>query len=122
MMDSQIGVPLHIQHMDFMGLWNDMAFLPKWPGLPFGDEEGKIISEVLGAKKWGALLAHHGLLVGGRSVEEATYRAYFFEKAAAAQLKVNNNCFPLTCVISTAFVTFVGCDVEQTDYGGRGPF
>jgi len=32
------------------------------------------------------LLAHHGIIVAGRSIEEATYRAYFFEVAAKLQL------------------------------------
>ena len=85
---SQIGVPLHISHMDVMGLYREMGFLAEWPGIPFGDEEGEIIAGVLGATNWAALLAHHGLIVGGRTIEEATYRAYFFEQAAEMQLKV----------------------------------
>ena len=55
-------------------------------GIPFGDEEGDIISGVLSDNYWSALLSHHGLIVGGRSIEEATYRAYFFERAAKMQL------------------------------------
>jgi L-fuculose-phosphate aldolase len=45
-----------------------------WSGLPIGDEEGRI------------LLANHGLITTGTSIEEATYLAVYFERAAALQL------------------------------------
>ncbi|RYH13133.1 aldolase [archaeon] len=83
---AQLGVPLHISHMDHMALYDDIQFLPEWPGVPFGDEEGAIITSVLAPNHYGALLAHHGLIVGGRTLEEATYRAFFFERAAQVQL------------------------------------
>jgi L-fuculose-phosphate aldolase len=82
---AMTGVPLHVAHMDVMAFYEDVNYLPKWPGVPFGDEEGEIIVKVLGDRN-AALLAHHGLIVGGRTIEEATYRAYFFERAAALQL------------------------------------
>ena len=53
--------------------------------MPVADEEGRIISEALGGKS-AILLAHHGLLTVGKSVEEATYLAYYFELAARMQL------------------------------------
>jgi L-fuculose-phosphate aldolase len=84
---SQLGVPLFINHMDHMALYNDVQFLRNWPGVPFGDEEGEIITSVLAPNHNAALLAHHGLIVTGRNIEEATYRAYFFERAAHIQLK-----------------------------------
>eukprot|EP00483_Globobulimina_turgida_P004712 UN04721 len=80
------GMKLFISHMDTMALYDDVQYLPNWPGIPFGDEEGDIISGVLSDNYWSALLAHHGLIVGGKSIEEATYRAYFFEKAAKMQI------------------------------------
>ena len=82
---SMIGEPLIISHMDVMALL-DVQYLSIWPGIPFGDDEGEIISAVLGGEYRSALLAHHGLIVGGSSIEEATYRAYFFERAAGMQL------------------------------------
>ena len=82
---STIGRPLVCSHMDAMVLYDDCAWLPEWPGVPVADEEGRIISEALGAKS-AILLAHHGLLTVGRSVEEATYLAYYFELAARMQL------------------------------------
>jgi len=60
--------------------------LEEWPGVPFGDLEGEIISNLLGKDHWSGLLANHGLIVAGKNIEEATYRAYFFERTAKAQL------------------------------------
>ena len=82
---SMIGRPLVCSHMDAMMLYEDCAWLPEWPGVPVADEEGRIISEALGDKS-AILLAHHGLLTVGKSVEEATYLAYNFELAARLQL------------------------------------
>src|SRR5215472_13624858 len=56
---SMIGVPLAVSHMDTTLFFEDCAWLPEWPGVPIGDEEGRIISEALGDKK-AILLAHHG--------------------------------------------------------------
>jgi len=50
---------------------------------------------VLGQKHWSALLAHHGLIVGGRTLEEAVYRAFFFEKAAKMQLLAMGTGLPI---------------------------
>ena len=82
---SMIGRPLVCSHMDTMVFYDDCAWLPEWPGVPVADEEGRIISEALGDKS-AILLAHHGLLTVGKSVEEATYLAYNFELAARMQL------------------------------------
>jgi len=83
---SMIGEELLVSHMDVMAFYDDVQYLANWPGIPFGDEEGDIISGVLSPSYWAALLAHHGLIVAGTSIEEAVYRAYFFEKAARMQL------------------------------------
>jgi len=58
----------------------------EWPGVPVADDEGRIISGALGDAKT-ILLANHGLLAAGASVEEATYLAVFFERAARMQLR-----------------------------------
>ena len=83
---AMVGVPLHVGHMDTMALYKDVGYLPRWPGIPFGDEEGEIIAGVIGEDKMGAFLAHHGILAAGKSIEEATYRAFFMERAAKMQL------------------------------------
>ena len=82
---AMLEVPLEIAHMDTCVLYGQVAFLKKWPGIPVGNEEGEIISEALGDKK-AILLAHHGLLVSGATVEEACVLGVMFERAARLQL------------------------------------
>ena len=78
------GAPLKIAHMDSSMLYGT-AHLPEWPGVPVADDEGRIISGALGDAKT-ILLANHGLLAAGGSVEEATYLAVFMERASRMQL------------------------------------
>ena len=78
------GTPLKTIHMD-SAMLHGTAHLPDWPGVPVADDEGRIISGALGNAK-SILLANHGLLTAGSSVEEATYLAVFFERAARMQL------------------------------------
>ena len=82
---SMLGRPLKVAHMDACMLYDDVAFLAKWPGVPVGNSEGEIISAVLGSKR-AALLGHHGLVVACGSVEEACMMAIQCERAARLQL------------------------------------
>jgi len=82
---SAAEVPLIVAHMDATPLWDDTAFLGEWPGLPTADREGEVIAGALGAKH-ALLLAHHGLLAAGRSVQEATFLAVFMERMARQQI------------------------------------
>src|SRR5260221_1962703 len=77
--------PLKVIHMDSAMLYG-AAHLPEWPGVPVADDEGRIISGALGSAK-AILLSNHGLLTTGNSIEEATYLAVFFERAARMQLR-----------------------------------
>jgi L-fuculose-phosphate aldolase len=79
------GSPLKTIHMD-SAMLHGTAHLAEWPGVPVADDEGRIISGALGGAKT-ILLANHGLLTAGSSVEEATYLAVFFERAARMQLR-----------------------------------
>ncbi|MFN2644362.1 MAG: aldolase [Burkholderiales bacterium] len=79
------GKPLRTLHMD-SAMLHGCAHLAEWPGVPVADDEGRIISAALGSEKC-ILLANHGLLTAGASVEEATYLAVFFERAARMQLR-----------------------------------
>lgn len=79
------GKPLEIAHMDSAMLYGT-AHLPEWPGVPVADDEGRLISGALKEAKC-ILLANHGLLTTGSSVEEAAYLAVFFERAARMQLR-----------------------------------
>jgi L-fuculose-phosphate aldolase len=76
--------PLKTIHMD-SAMLHGTAHLAEWPGVPVADDEGRIISAALGDAK-SILLANHGLLTAGNSVEEAAYLAVFFERAARMQL------------------------------------
>jgi L-fuculose-phosphate aldolase len=77
--------PLKTIHMD-SAMLHGTAHLRDWPGVPVADDEGRIISGALGSAK-AILLANHGLLTTGTSIEEATYLAVFFERAARMQLR-----------------------------------
>jgi L-fuculose-phosphate aldolase len=82
---SMIGEPLKVAHMDTTMFHDDLAWLPEWPGVPIGDEEGRIIHEALGNKR-SILLAHHGQLVAADNIEQATQLAVFIERAARMHL------------------------------------
>ncbi|MDH2329184.1 aldolase [Cereibacter sp. SYSU M97828] len=82
---SMLEIPLEISHMDNCNLFEDCAFLEKWPGVPVGNDEGDIISKALGDKR-AVLLSHHGMLVAGTTIEEACVLALQFERTARMQL------------------------------------
>ncbi|HYD61186.1 MAG TPA: aldolase [Noviherbaspirillum sp.] len=82
---SMLEEPLVVSHMDTCPLFDDCAFLSSWPGVPVGNEEGEIISKALGNKR-AILLAHHGQLVVGSTIEEACMLAILIERAAKLQL------------------------------------
>jgi len=83
---SMIGEELAVAHMDATPFFEDCAYLSEWPGLPIGDDEGKIISGAL-QKKRAILLAHHGLLTAGATIEEAAVMALWLEQAADLHLR-----------------------------------
>lgn len=82
---SMCEIPLVISHMDTTPLYDDCAFLADWPGVPVGNEEGDIIATALGNKR-AILLAHHGQIVVGASVEEACTLGVLIERAARLQV------------------------------------
>ena len=82
---ASTGRSLKTIHMD-SAMLHGCAHLPEWPGVPVADDEGRIISSALSSSKT-ILLANHGLLAAGASIEEATYLAVFMERAARMQLR-----------------------------------
>lgn len=82
---GMLEVPLEVSHMDNCVLYDDVAFVAKWPGVPVGNEEGELISSAL-ASKSALMLSHHGLLIAAPSIEEACVKALAFERAAKMQL------------------------------------
>jgi L-fuculose-phosphate aldolase len=82
---SLVGEPLIAAHMDTTMFHGDCAYLPEWPGVPIGDEEGRIINDALGTNR-SIILAHHGQLVACGTIEEAAVLAVFIERAAKMQV------------------------------------
>jgi L-fuculose-phosphate aldolase len=81
---SMSGKPLIVSHMDMTMFHDDLAQLHEWPGVPIANEEGVIISEAI-ADKSSLLLAHHGILTVGGTLEKALYLAVNLEYAAQLQ-------------------------------------
>jgi L-fuculose-phosphate aldolase len=82
---AMLGRPLYAAHMDDCMFHDDIAHLPDWPGVPVGDDEGHLISAALGSRSC-ALLAGHGYVATGHTLEEAVYRAVSLERMAARHL------------------------------------
>ncbi|WCM23958.1 aldolase [Paraburkholderia bryophila] len=82
---SMLGVPLPVAHMDACMFHDDCGFLEDWPGVPIDDEEGRIITAALGARR-SALLVNHGYICACASVEESVYMAVSMENAAELAL------------------------------------
>lgn len=89
--------PLVIAQMDMTPLHEDCAFLAEWPGVPIADDEGVIISRALGSKR-SIVLAHHGYLTAGATIQEATYLSVYLERAARMQVRAQAAFGPLTPV------------------------
>ncbi|KAJ4066667.1 Meiotically up-regulated protein 14 protein [Fusarium oxysporum] len=80
--------PLVAAQMDMTPLYDQCAFLGEWPGVPIADQEGVIITSALGDKK-SILLANHGMLTTGNSVQEATYLCVYLERACRIQVQAS---------------------------------
>ena len=83
---SMTGQRLAVAHMDATPFHDNCGYLADWPGLPIADNEGEIIAGALGDRK-ALLLAHHGLLTAGATIEEAAVLAIWLEQAADAQVR-----------------------------------
>lgn len=83
---SMVGEKIEIAHMDTCGLYDEISYLDYWPGIPIGNEEGKIFCETLGNKK-AMIMAHHGYLVAATDIPEALYLALHLEYAASLHLE-----------------------------------
>src|SRR3546814_20105617 len=47
---SMLGEELAISHMDTSMFYEDCAWLPEWPGVTIGEEEGDLITNAHGGK------------------------------------------------------------------------
>jgi L-fuculose-phosphate aldolase len=82
---SMLGIPMPVAHMDSCMFFDDCGYLPRWPGVPTGDEEGRLISGVLEGKRC-AFLANHGIVCTGETIKEAIYLNVFAERSARIAL------------------------------------
>ncbi|KAF5003710.1 hypothetical protein FDECE_9760 [Fusarium decemcellulare] len=80
--------PLVIAQMDMTPLYDECAFLSEWPGVPIADQEGVIITGALGDKKT-ILLANHGMLTTGSTIQEAAYLCVYLERACRIQVRAS---------------------------------
>ncbi|CAH0018757.1 unnamed protein product [Clonostachys rhizophaga] len=78
--------PLVVAQMDMTPFYDDCAWLGDWPGLPIANQEGVVITKALGQNR-SILLAHHGLLTAGKSVQESAYLCIMLERAARIQVR-----------------------------------
>ena len=83
---SMLGEELAVAHMDATMFHDDCAFLKEWPGNPVSELEGELISGALQHRR-AILLANHGLATVGATIEEATFFALAFERAAMMQIR-----------------------------------
>ncbi|GAA2735005.1 class II aldolase/adducin family protein [Actinocorallia aurantiaca] len=82
---SAVGEPLHPVNQDACAFYEDHVIFDDYAGVVLSTDEGDRIAAALGRCKL-ALLANHGLLSVGRSVESAAYWYIAAERAAKTQL------------------------------------
>ncbi|KAI2626188.1 class II aldolase and Adducin domain-containing protein [Xylaria nigripes] len=82
---SALGRPLEIISQDTCVFYNDIAHYDSFGGIVLGPEEGERIVEAMGQKK-AAILANHGLLTCGKTIESCVFWFTSLEKCCHAQL------------------------------------
>ncbi|KAI0022737.1 class II aldolase and Adducin domain-containing protein [Xylariomycetidae sp. FL0641] len=79
------GRTLDIITQDACAFYNDIAHYDSFGGIVLGPEEGLRIAEALGQKK-AAILANHGLLTCGTTIESCVFWFMSLEKCCRVQL------------------------------------
>jgi ribulose-5-phosphate 4-epimerase/fuculose-1-phosphate aldolase len=82
---STLRRPLDPLTQDACAFYEDHAVFDDYTGAVFELDEGKRIADALGARK-AAILANHGLLTVGRSVDEAAWWFLAMDRSCEAQL------------------------------------
>ncbi|KAH7012920.1 class II aldolase and Adducin domain-containing protein [Ilyonectria destructans] len=82
---SALGRPLDIITQDSCAFYNDLAFYDSFGGIVLGADEGRDIAASLGNKK-AAILANHGLLTTGQSIEATVFWFMSLETCCRVQL------------------------------------
>ncbi|KAI1815506.1 class II aldolase and Adducin domain-containing protein [Poronia punctata] len=82
---ATLGRNLDITTQDACSFYNDIAHYDSFGGIVLGPEEGQHIAEKLGPKK-AAILANHGLLTCGKTIESCVFWFMSLERCCQAQL------------------------------------
>lgn len=82
---STLGRPLDIITQDSCAFYDDLAYYESFGGVVLDAEEGKKIAGALGAKKAG-ILANHGLITCGKTVESTVFWFMSLETCCRVQL------------------------------------
>lgn len=82
---STLGRPLAMLTQDACAFFDDHVVHDAYEGVVFGDEEGRAITATLGPRK-AAILANHGSLTVGTTVESAVWWFLTFERSMQAEL------------------------------------
>lgn len=82
---STLGRTLDIITQDSCAFYNDVAHYNSFGGIVLAAEEGRKIAQALGSKK-AAILANHGLLTCGTTIESCLFWFTSLEKCCQVQL------------------------------------
>lgn len=84
---------LSFVHQNHLRFWDRVAYHDDYGGLALDSDEGQRLSE--GATRDIVFLAHHGVIVHGRSVAAAWHDLYYLERACMVQLLAEGDGAPL---------------------------
>ncbi|KAJ9106611.1 hypothetical protein QFC19_003108 [Naganishia cerealis] len=85
---SAFGKPLEMINQDVCSFYKSHAVYEDFGGVAVEAEEGRAIAHAIGTGK-GAILANHGLITVGKTVDEAAYLFTLMEKSCQTQLLVD---------------------------------
>lgn len=86
---SAFAKPLEMLNQDVCNIFGAQGVYSQYGGIVFGEEEGIKMAQALGSKGKGLILMNHGLLIVGKTCDEAGYLFRLMEKSCQIQLKVD---------------------------------
>lgn len=92
------GGRLVMTHQNSLRFYKKVAYDDLYNGLVFDEAEGDRMAHALGDEACVLFLAHHGVIVVGRTVGEAFHRLYFLERACMVQFIAMSSGRPLRIV------------------------
>jgi len=85
---------LAMAHQNSLRFFGKVAYLDEYDGLVFDESQGNPLGDAFG-NACVLFMAHHGVLVVGRSAAEAFHRLYFLERACMVQVLAMSSGSPL---------------------------